>query len=120
MDLHTFGSAMGQIVWLMTMSNAHRELPIREIEHRVSTPILLKQFKLYSKANQPVAYLAWALVTDEVKARFDAGERSLELSDWRAGPNLIVVDCVSPFAPHETIEAQFVESAVERPAKGEG
>ncbi|WP_299960843.1 toxin-activating lysine-acyltransferase [uncultured Roseobacter sp.] len=119
MDPQTFGSAMGQIVWLMTMSEAHRDLPIHEIEHRVSTPILLRQFKLYSKGNQPVAYLAWALVTDDVKARFDAGDRTLELKDWRAGQNLIIVDCVSPFAPRETIEAQFLENAVSRPPQRE-
>lgn len=113
----TFGSTMGQVVWLMTMSADHRDLPIREIETRVSAPLLLRQFKLYSKGDQPVAYLAWALVTDEVKARLDAGDRALELTDWRGGENLVIVDCVSPFAPVETITQQFLDAAKAQPGK---
>ena len=105
----TFGSALGQAVWLMSMSAAHKELPIGSIEARTLPAILLKQFKLYFKGKQPVAFVAWAMVTDEAKARLDAGE-VLALQDWRAGPNLVAVDCVSPFAPPEQVVAEFMAS----------
>ena len=67
----------------------------------------MQQFKLYSKGKQPIAFLAWATVSDEVKERFDAGNMALELKDWRSGSNLIVVDCISPFADPDQIVEQF-------------
>ncbi|MEO9516493.1 MAG: toxin-activating lysine-acyltransferase [Paracoccaceae bacterium] len=109
-DAQTFGSVMGQAVWLMTLSKTHRELPIKAIEGLISPAILLRQFKLYSKGKQPVAFLIWASVTDEVKAVLDAGGQIEKLEDWRSGPNIVVVDCISPLAPRETFEEKFLTS----------
>lgn len=69
-DAHTFGTALGQATFLMTMSKEHRELPVKDIEQILTTPILLQQFKLYSKEKQPIAFVSWATVTDEIKASF--------------------------------------------------
>lgn len=109
MDPATFGSALGQAVWLMTMSESHKEQPIKALEAEVLPAILLQQFKLYSKGTQPVAFLTWATVTDEIKKRFDAGDKSLELKDWRSGNNVVIVDCVSPFNPKDVFEKTFLD-----------
>ncbi len=118
LDSPTFASTLGQAVFLMTVSKRHRDLKISVIEEIVSTAIFLQQFKLYSKGKQPIAFLAWATVSDEVKKRFDAGNTTLELKDWRSGSNLIMVDCISPFAPEEEILKQFQDSVINevRPA----
>ncbi|MEO0371282.1 MAG: toxin-activating lysine-acyltransferase [Pseudomonadota bacterium] len=113
-DAQTFGSTMGNAVWLMTMDKAYRDLPIREVEALVATPILLRQFKLYSKGKQPVAFLTWASVSDEVKVKLDAGE-TLALEDWRSGENLVVVDVVSPFAEAESLKSKFLAQAAGKP-----
>jgi len=107
LDSPTFASTLGQAVFLMTVSKRHRDLKISVIEEIVSTAIFLQQFKLYSKGKQPIAFLAWATVSDEVKERFDAGNVALELKDWRSGSNLIVVDCISPFTSEKEIKKQF-------------
>lgn len=107
----TFGTALGQAVWLMTMSPNYRDLPIRDVETLVATPVLLKQFKLYSKGKQPVAFLSWAMVSDAIKARFEAGEPGLALEDWRSGENMIVVDCVSPFNSAKIFLEPFLNAA---------
>lgn len=109
-DAQTFGSTLGNAVWLMTMDKRYRDRAISEVEARIATPILLRQFKLYSKDDQPVAFLTWASVTDEAKEKHAAGN-ALALEDWRAGPNLIVVDCVSPFNSPEVFEQRFLEGA---------
>jgi cytolysin-activating lysine-acyltransferase len=109
-DPQTFAATMGQAVWLMTMTDQHRDLPIHEVEARVAAPILLRRFKLYSKGKQPVAFLTWATVSDAVKAKVEAGEL-LDLADWTSGDNLIVVDVVSPFNPAEVFEKRFLEGA---------
>ncbi|MEM0977228.1 MAG: toxin-activating lysine-acyltransferase [Planctomycetota bacterium] len=107
-DSATFASAMGQAVWLMTLSKDHRNYPISEIERIVSPAVVLQQFKMYFKEKQPIAFLAWAAVSDEVKAKWDAGDYTLTLEDWRSGQNIIIVDCVSPFAKREEVETQFL------------
>lgn len=104
----TFGSALGQAVWLMTMSKAHRDLPIRDIEAIAATPILPKQFKIYSTNGQPVAFLSWARVTEELANRADISSTDLALENWRSGDNLIVVDCVSPFSGATEFERRFL------------
>ncbi len=114
-DAQTFGSTMGNAVWLMTMDPAYKDRAIREVEQIVATPILLRNFKLYSKANQPVAFLSWAAVSPEAKAKLNAGEL-LELKDWRSGNEIVVVDCVSPFNPAATFVEKFMESV--KQAKG--
>ncbi len=110
-DQHTFGSTLGQAVWLMTMSNEHRELPIKALEDLVAPAILFRQFKLYSKENQPVAFLTWAAVSPEVKAKIESGDRALTPEDWRSGSEIVVIECVSPFAPAEAIKQQFLSTA---------
>ncbi len=107
LEAQTFASALGQAVWLMTMDKAYRDLPIHEIEARVATPIFLQQFKVYQKGKQPVAFLTWAMVSDEVKERVETGEKRLELKDWRSGTNQVVVECVSPFGATNDIEDKF-------------
>ena len=111
-DAQTFGATMGNAVWLMSMDNRYRDRPIREIEALVATPILLRQFKLYSRGDQPMAFLTWASVSDAVKAKVEAGQ-PLTLEDWRSGNNIVVVDVVSPFTPAEGVAAKFVEGAKE-------
>ncbi|UWR90345.1 toxin-activating lysine-acyltransferase [Phaeobacter inhibens] len=109
-DAPTFASAFGQAVWLMTISKDHRKLHIEEIEELVTPAVLLQQFKIYMKGKQPIAFLSWATVSDDVKARMDAGNRKLELHEWRSGPNIEIVECVSPFASTEEIKRQFLEN----------
>ena len=109
-DSATFASAFGQAVWLMTLSKGHRDLKIKQIEDLVTPAIFLQQFKIYSQGKRPVAFLSWASVSDDIKSRFDAGDRTLRAEEWRSGKHIVVVDCVSPFADRAEIEKQFWES----------
>lgn len=119
LDVQTFSAVMGQAVWLMTMSKGYRDLPIRDIENVVSAALLLKQFKLYSKGKQPVAFLTWASVSDEVKDRLDTGKKLQGLSEWRSGENIVVIDCVSPFNAPDTFIHSFMKSAQNAISKSE-
>lgn len=110
LDAATFASVMGQAVWLMSMSKDHRELPIKTIEDLLSPAILLKQFRLYSHGKQPLAFVIWASVSDEVKARLESGDKKLELTEWRSGTNIVVVDCISPLHPAGAFIEKFMAS----------
>ncbi|MEE9454396.1 MAG: toxin-activating lysine-acyltransferase [Paracoccaceae bacterium] len=77
----------------------------------VDPAIFLKQFRLFVKGKQPIAFLTWAKVSSEVKAALEAGRRvELDLKGWRSGPHLVVVDCISPFGPAEKIKEEFLKS----------
>lgn len=118
-DAATFASVMGQAVWLMTMSRDHRDLPIRTVEELLSPAILMRQFRLYSKGKQPVAFLIWASVSQEVKTRLEAGDKTMELKDWRSGPHVVVVDCISPLSPAQDFIDRFLASAEEAKAQAQ-
>lgn len=104
-----FSEALGQVTWLMTMSADHKQLPISVIDERILPAIVLKQFKVLTKGKMPIAFLAWATVSDEVQKKFEAGREALELKDWRSGDNLMVVECISPFGSAEVIKSGFIE-----------
>lgn len=108
LDASTFASVMGQAVWLMTMSKAHRDLPIHAIEKRVAPAIFLKQFKLYSKGKQPIAFLTWASVSPAISNEIEGGRVEFDLADWRSGKEIKVIDCVAPFNPSETFIEKFL------------
>jgi cytolysin-activating lysine-acyltransferase len=113
-DKETFASALGQAVWLMSLSKAHRGQPISRIEDVVTPAIFLQQFKIYFKDKKPIAFISWAAVSDEIKARFDAGDTQLAVDEWRSGKNIVVVECVSPFAAEDQIIKQFLRGVMDR------
>lgn len=111
-----FSSALGNAVWLMTMSKKHRDLPIREVEYRIAPALLLRQFRFFHKKKQPVAFLTWAGVSHEVELQLNEGGKLREISDWRSGPTLKVIDCISPFVPASTFIEKFVAYAAKTPS----
>lgn len=114
-DDKTFSNVLGQAVWLMSMDPAYKDLPIGMIEGRILPPIILRQFKLYSKGKQPVAFLTWAMLNEEAIASLDRGKLSgNDLKIWQSGSEVTVIDCVSPFNPSE----MFVESFLKEVGEG--
>ncbi|RMC29681.1 toxin-activating lysine-acyltransferase [Paracoccus alkanivorans] len=111
-DDKTFASVLGQAVWLMSMDPAYKNLPISMIEGRILPPIILRQFKLYSKGKQPVAFLTWAALDEHAAATLDrSGLTGNDLKFWRSGKKITVVDCVSPFTPSESFRKTFFEKS---------
>jgi cytolysin-activating lysine-acyltransferase len=108
-----FGLILGLASWLMSMSKDHRDLPISTLDKRVLPGILLKQFKLIRKDKMPVAFISWATVSDEVKALLE-GDKTYapEITDWRSGRNLVIVECVSPFSPAAEVKQHFINGMI--------
>lgn len=104
-----FTRALGQIVWLMTMSKAHANLPIVQLQSKFIAPLMFKQVRVFTKGKQPLAALSWAYASTDLRARLQRGDRNLSLQDWRSGPEIVVVDCVSPFVDGQIFEQQFID-----------
>lgn len=109
-DEKTFSNVLGQAVWLMSMDKIYKKLPIEMIEGRILPPIMLRQFKLYYKEKQPVAFLTWALLDEPANEVTDLSRfTGQNLKVWRSGSTVSVIDCVSPFADGTIFQEAFLK-----------
>ena len=102
-----FTKTLGKVVWLLGMSKEHRREPISTIEASFIAPLMFKQLRLIFEGKNPVAAVTWAYASPAVRERIDAGE-PLDLQDWRSGPELVIVDCVSPFVKRDIVKEKFL------------
>lgn len=103
-----FSKTLGHVTWLMTLSKDHRDKSIRTIEADVLAPLMFKQVRVYTKGKQPLAAVIWAYVSPEVKSKIEADGYQMALRDWRSGPEVVVVDCISPFMEPKIFVDQFL------------
>lgn len=104
-----FSRTLGQVTWLMGLSDAHKDLPVRALEGRVQTPLMFKQVRVFTKGKQPIAAVIWASVSNEIEAALEHPDFVMDLNHWRSGENLVIVDIVSPFVERAKIEILFWE-----------
>src|SRR4051812_31968767 len=93
----TVAQVLGEITWLMTQSPRHRTIPLGDLEWLVMPAILLRQFRIFYKGEQPVGVALWALVDEMVAKRVDAGDNRLSAVEWKSGSNIRIVELVAPF-----------------------
>lgn len=104
---------MGQVCWLLSLSKDHREKPISLIEAHVSAPLMLKQVRVITRGNQPIAALTWAYVSPEIKALIETGDHIMDLKDWRSGPEVMVIDVISPLMDGKIFIDRFLGEVAE-------
>lgn len=120
----TVAEALGQIVWLLSQSPAHRELRIKDLEWSIMPAVLHEQFRVFrfgplpgsssiepeafAKAGLnkegleqlPVGVAIWAKLSADAEAKLEKGER-LAPQEWRSGDRVWLVELISPFATPE-------------------
>src|SRR3954469_2816315 len=102
----TVSQVLGEITWLMTQSPRHKSIPLGDLEWLVMPAILLQQFRMFYKGEQPVGVAVWALVDDLVAKRIDAGDRRLTAVEWKSGANMRILDVVAPFGAEAEMREQ--------------
>ena len=95
-------------VFLMSRSAKHRHLFLADLEWRLMPPLALKQFRLFTKDNHPVALATWAMVSEAVEARLKGGGTHLKPEEWKSGDRRVVVDIMAPFGGEGEIKS-FIE-----------
>src|ERR1700710_894973 len=103
----TVAQVLGEIAWLMTQSPRHKAVPLGDLEWLVMPALLLRQFRIFYKGEQPVGVALWALVDDLVAKRIDAGDRRLTAVEWKSGAAMRIVDIVAPFGGEAEMRAQL-------------
>src|SRR5258708_3332653 len=83
----TVSQVLGEMTWLMTQSPRHKAIPLGDLEWLLMPAILLRQFRIFYKGEQPVGVALWALADDLVAKRIDAGDNRLSAVEWKSGSN---------------------------------
>ena len=109
----TVSQVLGEITWLMTQSQRHKSTPIGNLEWLLMPAILLKQFRIFYKGDQPVGIVLWAFVDDLVATRIDTDDKRLSAVEWRCGSNVRIIDVVAPFGGEVEMRAQMAKHALE-------
>ncbi len=93
----TVAEMLGEVTWLMTQSQAHKNFFLSDLEWMAMTPILLKQFRVFYAKDRPIGVIFWGRVNDEVEERLKKGNARLKPQDWKSGDKLWVIDIVAPY-----------------------
>jgi cytolysin-activating lysine-acyltransferase len=102
----TVAQVLGEITWLMTQSPRHKAIPLGDLEWLLMPAILLRQFRIFYKGEQPVGVALWALVDELVAKRIDAGDKRLAAVEWKSGSNMRIIDIVAPFGGEVEMRGQ--------------
>lgn len=103
----TVSQVLGEITWLMTQSPRHKAIPLGDLEWLVMPAILLQQFRIFYKGEQPVGVAFWALADETVAKRIDAGDVRLTPTEWKSGANRKIIDVVAPFGGESEMRDQI-------------
>jgi cytolysin-activating lysine-acyltransferase len=103
----TVAQVLGEITWLMTQSPRHKAIPLGDLEWLLMPAILLRQFRIFYKGEQPVGVALWALADDLVAKRIDDGDNRLSAVEWKSGNLLRIIDIVAPFGGEAEIRGQI-------------
>lgn len=120
----TVAEAMGQIVWLLSQSPIHREMPIKALEPAFMPAVLREQFRIFrfgptpglsdadpasfadlgltreSLETLPLGVAIWAHLSESAERKLAAGA-PLDAGDWSSGDRTWLVELISPFANAE-------------------
>lgn len=104
-------STLGAISLLSSRSQSHKYLFLSDLEWLIMPSLFLKQFALFrNKQNEPLAFVNWAKVNDDVEKRLCSGVTKLQPKDWNSGDKIYIMDVISPFTPSRELLKQLGES----------
>lgn len=115
---------LGHVTWLMLQQGATRNTLLGDLEWRVMPPLLLKQARVHMQGDAPLAYVSWALLSEEAAARYRAAPHRLAAADWKSGDQVWLVDLFTPFGGAQDLlkqlRQQFAGRSVHQLAPGDG
>ena len=99
----TVSHMLGEVVWLLSQSPAHKHFTIGDLEWLVMPAILLEQFRVFHGDRAPVGFALWAHLSEDAERRLNdaamAGQGArLRPDDWKSGDRLWLVDLIAPSA----------------------
>lgn len=102
-------AVMGDALWLMQHSAAHKHLFITDIDWMLVPPVALEQYRLWKRDNLPVAFATWGYLSPDAESRLLTGVRNVTESDWNSGEQLWLMDLIAPFGGQEEAALELKE-----------
>lgn len=93
----TNATLLGEITWLLSYSDLHRDWPIGSIQQWILPALLNKTFRIYRLNGKPRGYVSWAFLSKEVEEAYVLNASSLQPKDWKSGNRGWILDYVAPF-----------------------
>lgn len=104
-------STVGAVVLLATKSQSHKYLFISDLEPLIFPPIMHKQFTLFrNNKNEPLAFISWAKVNEEVEKRLLSGVMKLKPQDWNSGDRIYIIDAITSLPSTKEFLKQLQEN----------
>lgn len=93
-----FYSSLGTTVSLMMHAPYHSSWLLMDVEREVFPPLIKNQFRIYQDTeNNPVGFVSWAAITEEMKNNLVHMSKLMSWEDWDNGDLLIFYDFIAPF-----------------------
>jgi len=103
-------STIGAVSLLAMKSQTHKYLFLSDYEWLILPAISAKQFVLFrGQQNEPIAFVSWANVSEQVERRLTDKNSKLQPADWKSGNNTYIIDIISPFGPAKALLKQLYE-----------
>ena len=91
--------ALGAVFNLMSSLPAYGRRSIAELHSKLLPPIAVRQYRIVrGKDGNAVAFISWALVSDQILGRLQNGESKIKPKDWKDGENGVVMELMAPNA----------------------
>lgn len=98
-----FAVTFGQVVWLYSMSELHRNWAFNSIHHWILPALQRKQYRIYHRGKKPVGFVSWAYLDAETEQAYVRKTTSLRSDGWRSGDRLWLIDFIAPFGDAKEI-----------------
>jgi cytolysin-activating lysine-acyltransferase len=89
---------LGYIAGLFSASKYHVKLSIGHLMSSVIPALRFNQFKIFFSGFRPVAYVSWAMLSDELQEKYKNGNHTLMMNEWKSGENLWLAEFVAPYS----------------------
>lgn len=104
-------SIVGGVMYLCEHSLIHKNYRVGELLANILPAIELGQFRYYdTDTGEPMAFVCWALASDETVRRLSVGEDLDGIEDWHGGKTLIFPEFLAPFGLLNQIRADLSEN----------
>ncbi len=107
---------LGSVVWLWMNSKSQSSMPLSALSSWLVPALHTKQFLLAYEANgihsKPVAYMAWAQLSQEAESRYvHNAATGIAPLDWNSGDRVWITDFFAPYG-HAKIFADAIAATL--------
>ncbi len=92
---------LGYVLGLFSSSKYHAKLSIGHFMASVIPALKHNQFKIFFRGFRPIAFVSWALLSDEVAKKFKEGKHILTIDEWKTGDEIWLGEFISPYSDED-------------------